>query len=97
VDEFSVGDEVLGFIWMDWIHHGTYAELVPAPARSIVRKPPQLGWHEAAGLPLAGLTAYQASLKADILPGQTISNPRLQRIFSVFPDSAFRISTGRWP
>ena len=35
-----------------------------APLRTLGRKPPRLSWAEAAALPLAGLTAYQAINKA---------------------------------
>ncbi|MGX6448189.1 quinone oxidoreductase family protein [Patulibacter sp. S7RM1-6] len=39
---------------------GTYAELVVVPEENVLPKPPQLGWEEAAALPLAGLTAHRA-------------------------------------
>ena len=38
---------------------GTYAERVAAPERCVTRKPASLSFEEAAGLPLAGLTAHQ--------------------------------------
>jgi NADPH:quinone reductase-like Zn-dependent oxidoreductase len=69
---FAEGDEVLGYVTMDFLHHGTYAEYIAAPLRTLVRKPAELGWEEAAALPLAGLTAYQALLKVGIEPGQTV-------------------------
>lgn len=43
----------------DYVHGGTCAEFVTVPVRALARKPASLGWAEAAGLPLAGLTAYQ--------------------------------------
>jgi NADPH:quinone reductase-like Zn-dependent oxidoreductase len=64
VSEFSPGDEVIGFVREDHVGRGTYAELVAAPVRTLGRKPGRLSWAEAAGLPLAGLTAYQALTKA---------------------------------
>lgn len=64
VSEFSPGDEVIGYVREDHIGRGTYAELVAAPVRTLGRKPTRLSWAEAAGLPLAGLTAYQALAKA---------------------------------
>lgn len=64
VSEFSPGDEVVGYVREDHIGRGTYAELVAAPVRTLGRKSPRLSWTEAAGLPLAGLTAYQALTKA---------------------------------
>lgn len=59
VPEFSEGDEVVGYVRADHIQRGTYAELVPAPVRSLARKPTSLSWAQAAALPLAGLTAWQ--------------------------------------
>jgi NADPH:quinone reductase-like Zn-dependent oxidoreductase len=60
VTEFAPGDEVMGYVRRDHIQWGTYAELVPAPVRTLAPKPPSLDWAEAAALPLAGLTAWQA-------------------------------------
>ncbi|MGH9151166.1 MAG: NADP-dependent oxidoreductase, partial [Acidimicrobiales bacterium] len=60
VPELSEGDEVVGYVRRDHIRWGTYAELVPAPVRTLAPKPPSLSWAEAAALPLAGLTAWQA-------------------------------------
>ncbi len=39
---------------------GTYAERVRVPAANVVPMPARLSWHEAAAIPLAGLTAYRA-------------------------------------
>jgi NADPH:quinone reductase-like Zn-dependent oxidoreductase len=64
VSEFSPGDEVIGYVREDHVSRGTYAELVSAPVRTLGRKPARLSWAEAAGLPLAGLTAWQALAKA---------------------------------
>lgn len=60
VTELSPGDEVAGYVRRDHVQWGTYAELVPAPLRTLARKPPEVGWAEAAALPLTGLTAWQA-------------------------------------
>lgn len=59
VDEFAVGDEVIGYVREDFLSRGTFAEYVAAPVRTLARKPLSLSFEEAAGLPLAGLTAYQ--------------------------------------
>ncbi|MEU3774138.1 NADP-dependent oxidoreductase [Streptomyces sp. NPDC032472] len=59
VPEFSVGDEVMAYARKDYVHGGTFAEYVCVPVRALAAKPASLGWAEAAGLPLAGLTAYQ--------------------------------------
>src|SRR5258707_7578210 len=60
VSEFAPGDEVIGYIRQEILHHGAYAELVSAPVEALARKPRTASWPEAAGLPLAGLTAYRA-------------------------------------
>ncbi|MFI1456737.1 NADP-dependent oxidoreductase [Streptomyces roseus] len=57
--EFAVGDEVMAYARKDYVHGGTFAEYVSVPVRAAAAKPASLGWQEAAGLPLAGLTAYQ--------------------------------------
>ncbi|MEV8089783.1 NADP-dependent oxidoreductase [Streptomyces nigra] len=63
VTEFLVGDEVVGYVRQDVLAHGTFAEYVAAPVRTLARKPRNLTWEEAAGLPLTGLTAYQVLTK----------------------------------
>lgn len=60
VREFRSGDEVIGYVRRDHVQLGTYAELVPAPLRTLAPKPASVGWAEAGSLPLAGLTAWQA-------------------------------------
>ncbi|MFG2588607.1 NADP-dependent oxidoreductase [Streptomyces sp. NBC_01166] len=59
VDEFAVGDEVIGYVREDFLSRGTFAEYVAAPVRTLARKPLSVGFEEAAGLPLCGLTAHQ--------------------------------------
>ena len=72
--EFAPGDEVIGYIRGDVQRaHGGMAELVSTDARNLVRKPGTLSFAEAAGLPLAGLTAYQAVAHVlDIQPGEIL-------------------------
>lgn len=60
VVEFQPGDEVIAYAHHDILHRGTYAELVSVPVERLWRKPKNVSWGEAAGLPLAGLTAYRA-------------------------------------
>ncbi|MDP9071745.1 MAG: NADP-dependent oxidoreductase [Actinomycetota bacterium] len=60
VTEFAPGDEVIGYVRRDHVQWGTYAEYVAAPIRTVAPKPAEVGWAEAAALPLAGLTAWQA-------------------------------------
>jgi NADPH:quinone reductase-like Zn-dependent oxidoreductase len=54
-DGFAEGDDVFGFA-----PRGGYAELATAPAGAIAKKPPGLSHEQAAALPVAGLTAWQA-------------------------------------
>lgn len=68
-----VGDEVLGYVRRDDVALGTSAELVAAPERTLVRKPAGLDVDQAAGLPLAGLTAYQCLVEAlEVRPGDRV-------------------------
>ena len=59
VDEFAVGDEVIGYVREDFLSRGTFAEYVAAPVRTLARKPLSLGFEEAAGLPLCRPHRYQ--------------------------------------
>ncbi|MFF4211892.1 NADP-dependent oxidoreductase [Streptomyces sp. NPDC001796] len=72
VPEFSVGDEVFGYVRKDEVQHGTYAELVAAPVRTLARKPASLSWQQAAGVPLAGLTAWQSLSRVGVAEGDTV-------------------------
>ncbi|OEJ96916.1 NADP-dependent oxidoreductase [Streptomyces thermolilacinus] len=73
VPEYGVGDEVMGYVREDVLCHGTFAEYVAAPVRTLARKPRTLGFEEAAALPLAGLTAYQALRTAlRVRDGETV-------------------------
>jgi zinc-binding alcohol dehydrogenase/oxidoreductase len=56
-DESAPGDE-----WQILGDHtpGTYAEAVSVPEECVLPKPAGLGWHEAAALPLVGVTVYRA-------------------------------------
>ncbi|GAA3206084.1 NADP-dependent oxidoreductase [Dactylosporangium siamense] len=66
------GDEVYGMPRLPEAA-GTYAEYVTSPARHLARKPAGLSHVEAAGLGLAGLTAWQALVDtADVRPGQRV-------------------------
>lgn len=58
VTRFQRGDEVFGLLWFPR-QAGGYGEYVTAPARQFARKPAALSFPEAAGLPMAGLTAWQ--------------------------------------
>ncbi|MER6347562.1 NADP-dependent oxidoreductase [Streptomyces sp. NPDC001595] len=73
VTEYAPGDEVVGYVREDALARGTFAELVAANVRFLARKPPSLSWAEAAGLPLAGLAAYQSLVRvARVAAGETV-------------------------
>lgn len=57
--EFEPGDEVIAYARKDFVQGGTFADYVTVPVRAVARKPRALDWDQSAGLPLAGLTAYQ--------------------------------------
>ncbi len=58
--EFAPGDEVMAYARKDVVQAGTFAEYVAVDASSVARKPASLDWAQAAGLPLAGLTALRS-------------------------------------
>ncbi|MVU77759.1 zinc-binding dehydrogenase [Nocardia sp. ET3-3] len=69
---FQPGDEVFGML--PYPHgHGAAAEYVTVTARAFARKPANLGHVEAAAIPLAALTAYQAIVDtANVQAGQRV-------------------------
>ncbi|WSG82407.1 NADP-dependent oxidoreductase [Streptomyces sp. NBC_01718] len=72
VTTLKPGDEVYGMPWFPRAAGG-YAEYVTAPARQFARKPATVSHEEAAAVPLAALTAWQALVDtADIQPGQRV-------------------------
>ncbi|PNG19037.1 NADP-dependent oxidoreductase [Streptomyces cahuitamycinicus] len=73
VSEFDAGDEVIGYVREDFLSRGTFAEYVAAPLRTLARKPRNLSFEEAAGLPLVGLTAYQVLIEVlQVKRGETV-------------------------
>ena len=85
----AVGDEVIVFPSLSWgggeaapgpgfrilggPDNGTYAEQIVVPAENVFPKPAGLSWHEAAALPLAGLTAWRALIsRAQVRPGERV-------------------------
>jgi NADPH:quinone reductase-like Zn-dependent oxidoreductase len=64
VVDLAVGDEVYAYGRKTEVAEGTYAELVSLPAAMVARKPAGLSFTQAAGVPLAGLTAWQALVEA---------------------------------
>ncbi|HEU4656522.1 MAG TPA: NADP-dependent oxidoreductase [Capillimicrobium sp.] len=72
VTVLAPGDEVFGMPRFP-DQAGAYGELVVAPARHLARKPAALSHVEAAALPLAGLTAWQALVEtAGVEPGTRV-------------------------
>jgi NADPH:quinone reductase-like Zn-dependent oxidoreductase len=61
---FKPGDEVYGFKdgYVAKTYRGTYAEYVVVPEKSLAKKPQDLTHEQAASIPLAALTAWQALL-----------------------------------
>ncbi|GAA2873825.1 NADPH:quinone reductase [Actinoplanes cyaneus] len=72
VTTVAPGDRVFGMPWFPR-SAGAYAEYVTAPARQFVRMPQGLTFEQAAGVPLAALTAWQVlGDTARIEPGQRV-------------------------
>lgn len=69
VDEFAEGDEVMGTTAPQ---HGSYAEHAVLRAESTTRKPPQISFVQAAGLPVAGGTAWDVLEKLGVAEGETL-------------------------
>jgi NADPH:quinone reductase-like Zn-dependent oxidoreductase len=69
---YRVGEAVFGFVCFP-DEGATYAEYAAVPAAQLAPKPRSLGHVAAAGVPLAGLTAWQALFDvAQLLAGQTV-------------------------
>ncbi len=72
VTTLKPGDEVYGMPRFPLVAGG-YAEYATAPSRQLARKPATLGHEQAAAVPLAALTAWQALVDtAKLLPGQRL-------------------------
>jgi NADPH:quinone reductase-like Zn-dependent oxidoreductase len=69
---FEVGDEIIANGRTDWVHGGSFAEFMALPERLVARKPASLSWPEAAGLPLAGMTALQALNRLGVTTVDTV-------------------------
>jgi len=72
VDGFEVGDEVFGYVRRPNAKWGTYAEYTVAEPWMIARKPANLDWDSAGGLPLVGVTALQALDAVEAKEGDTV-------------------------
>ncbi|WP_422758655.1 NADP-dependent oxidoreductase [Paenarthrobacter sp. C1] len=69
---FKPGDEVIAYGRKDYVHGGSFAEYIALPERLLARKPESLDWNESAGLPLAGLTAFQVLKRLELAAGETV-------------------------
>ncbi|MGO8906560.1 MAG: NADP-dependent oxidoreductase [Solirubrobacteraceae bacterium] len=68
VEQFEVGDEVIGFT----DQRASHAELVLVQAEHLVYRPPDVPWEAAGGLFIAGTTAYAAVRAVALTPGETV-------------------------
>ncbi|MGI8631358.1 MAG: NADP-dependent oxidoreductase [Solirubrobacterales bacterium] len=66
------GDAVMAYARKHVLSEGTYAELVTVTEQMVAPAPASIEVQDAAGLPLAGLTAWQAIEKMDIERGSTV-------------------------
>ncbi|WP_460925453.1 NADP-dependent oxidoreductase [Pontibacter brevis] len=70
---FNVGDEVYAYARRPLVKYGTFAEYIVIPESYFARKPQNLSFEEAAGIPLVGLTAYQSLYDAgNLQENQTV-------------------------
>jgi NADPH:quinone reductase-like Zn-dependent oxidoreductase len=87
VSRFAVGDRVAGTFFQTWVDgkpprglaalgsplDGMLAEYVVLDAEGLVAVPQHLGWEQAAALPCAGVTAWNALMVQDrVRPGDTV-------------------------
>ncbi len=69
VEGFAQGDEVMGLTAPG---HGSYAEHAVLRAETTTHKPPQVSFVQAAALPVAGGTAWDALKKLGVTEGETL-------------------------
>ncbi|MCL2929802.1 MAG: NAD(P)-dependent alcohol dehydrogenase [Trichodesmium sp. MAG_R01] len=71
VEDFEPGDEIYTFV--NPLLGGAYAEYIAVPANTVALKPKNMNYCQAAAVPVAGLTAFQALLDlGQIRPGKKI-------------------------
>ncbi|MDE5071439.1 MAG: NAD(P)-dependent alcohol dehydrogenase [Trichodesmium sp. St5_bin8] len=71
VEDFKPGDEIYTFV--NPLLGGAYAEYIAVPANTVALKPKNMNYCQAAAVPVAGLTAFQALLDlGQIRPGKKI-------------------------
>lgn len=69
VQDFSVGDEILGPVAPG---HGGFAEHTIVRAEAVVAKPEEISFADAAAIPVAGTTAYDGTHQIELEAGQTL-------------------------
>jgi NADPH:quinone reductase-like Zn-dependent oxidoreductase len=69
VDEFAIGDEVLGFS----LRRTSHAEHVAVPVQQLAAKPAGVSWEVAGSLYVAGSTAYAAVGSVGLTAGDTVA------------------------
>ena len=69
VDQFSVGDHVLGFSF----RRSSQATDVSVPISQLIHKPPDLSWEVAGSLAVVGCTAYAAVRAVDAQAGEMVA------------------------
>ena len=69
VDEFTVGDEVIGFTEK----RDSHAEFIVVPAENLTAKPAAVSWEVAGGLYVVGTTAYAAVRAVDLAKGDVVA------------------------
>jgi NADPH:quinone reductase len=69
VEEFTVGDHVLGFS----LRRSSHAAYVSVPTSQLIHKPAVLSWEVAGSLYVVGCTAYAAVRAVDAKEGETIA------------------------
>lgn len=74
VTYFETGDEVYSTLELFGPgSNGAHAEYISVPSSIVAKKPPSLSHEEAAAVPLAGGTAYEAIVRRlKVLPGETV-------------------------
>jgi NADPH:quinone reductase len=69
VEEFAVGDEVLGFSW----RRSSHATHVSVPTSQLIHKRPELSWEVAGSLYVVGCTADAAVRAVDVKAGDAVA------------------------
>ncbi|MCL6524290.1 MAG: zinc-binding dehydrogenase [Thermoflavifilum sp.] len=73
VSDFRLGDEVFYTPSIHGNSRGTYAEFTVVPAAIVAHKPQGISFEEAAAIPLAGGTAWEAIVRRlQVKPGETV-------------------------